>query len=63
VNSEIVNRGCKDESTGIGEANLPQLQDHPQEARGAGDLQGSPAQAEARLSAGKPLKLTCKLTA
>jgi hypothetical protein len=42
-----VNRGCKDESAGIGEENLPQLQDHPQEAGGAGDLQGPPAQAAA----------------
>jgi hypothetical protein len=37
------------ESAGIGEENLPQLQDHPQEAGGAGDLQGSAAQAAARL--------------
>jgi hypothetical protein len=33
------------ESAGIGEENLPQLQDHPQEARGEGDLQERAAQA------------------
>jgi hypothetical protein len=31
------------ESTGFSEKDLPQLQDHPAQARGTGDLQGSPA--------------------
>jgi hypothetical protein len=34
-----------DESNGIGEENVSQLQDRPQEAGGARDLQGSAAQA------------------
>jgi hypothetical protein len=33
------------ESAGIGEENLPQLQDRPQEAGGEGDLQKRAAQA------------------
>jgi hypothetical protein len=33
------------ESDGIGKENVPQLQGDPQEARGAGDLQGPAAQA------------------
>jgi hypothetical protein len=46
-------KGSRHESTGIGEAHLPQLQDHPQEARGARDLQGSTPQAAPGLSSGE----------
>jgi hypothetical protein len=42
-----LDRGRKDESTGIGKENLPQLQDHPPQAGGAGHLQGPAAQAAA----------------
>jgi hypothetical protein len=52
-------KGSSHESAGIGEENLSQLQDHPQEARGAGDLQGPAAQA----AAGLRVKSACKLTA
>jgi hypothetical protein len=58
-----VNRGCKDESAGIGKENLPQLQDHPPQAGGAGDLQGPATQATPGLNGEMPRNLACKLTA
>jgi hypothetical protein len=45
------------EGDGIGEENVPQLQGDPQEARGAGDLQGSAAQATAGLDGCYPFWL------
>jgi hypothetical protein len=44
-------KGSDDESPGFGEEDVPQLQDHPPQRRGAGDLQeGSAAQAAAGLT-------------
>jgi len=42
-------KGIENESARIGEANLPQLQDHQAQWRGARDLQESTSQAAPRL--------------
>jgi hypothetical protein len=43
--------GESNESFGFGQENLPQLQDHPAQGRGARDLHGSASQAAPRLIA------------
>ena len=42
--------GVANESTDVGKENLPQLQNHPPQARGSGHLQESAAQAAAGIN-------------
>jgi len=42
-------KGSSHESIGVSQENLPELQDHPAQARNPGHLQGSAAQATPRL--------------
>jgi hypothetical protein len=57
--------GDRDEGIGIGEEDLPELQDHPAQRRGAGDLHRSAAQATAGVTAagGQLSAFSCQLSA